>query len=149
MSWIIETIICETVDQRLANPVSVGLIQQLNPVFKAPEQPFKCIACRTWNQARAEDAEGNVPLDESGHAKMVDHVVGDDIAEGCGEADDGHHWGRQYSCTHPSELKAFYTKKLPVEEGAKTVYTESPDLLMQNVGEIVGGSMSGGVAGGI
>ncbi|PBK90698.1 hypothetical protein ARMGADRAFT_1032232 [Armillaria gallica] len=38
-------------------------------------------------------------------------------------------------------LKVSYTKKLLVEEGAKTVFTECPDLLMQNVGEIVGGSM--------
>ncbi len=33
----------------------------------------------------------------------------------------------------PAELKAFYTKKLPAEEGAKTIYTESRDFRMSVV----------------
>ncbi len=57
---------------------------------------------------------------------MVDHVVGDDIAEAVGEADDGHHWDASILALIPSELKAFYMKNLPVEEGAKTVLHRKP-----------------------
>lgn len=37
----------------------------------------------------------------------------------------------------PAELKAFYMKKIPGGDGG-TTFTESCDLLMPNVGEIVG-----------
>lgn len=145
----IETIICETVDQLLANPVSAGLIQQLNPGFQTPERPFKrmsyfdAIAWLVKHEIKhaAEDAEGNVILDESGQAKMVDHVVGDDIAEAAERQMTDIIGTPVFLHSFPAELKAFYMKKLPAEEGAKTVYTESCDLLMPNVGEIVGGSM--------
>jgi len=38
----------------------------------------------------------------------------------------------------PVELKAFYMKKMPSDGKGGPVYTESCDLLMPNVGEIVG-----------
>ncbi|KAK0499621.1 asparaginyl-tRNA synthetase [Armillaria luteobubalina] len=145
----IETVICETVDQLLANPVSAGLIQQLNPGFKAPERPFKRMSyfdAIAWLvehgiKHAAEDAEGNVILDESGQSKMIDHVVGDDIAEAAERQMTDIIGTPVFLHSFPAELKAFYMKKIPAEQGAKTVYTESCDLLMPNVGEIVGGSM--------
>ncbi len=89
----------------------------------------------------AEDAEGNVILDESGHAKRVHHVVGDDITEAAERQMTDIIGTPVFLHSFPAELKVSHTKKLPAEEGAKTVYTESCDLLIPNVGEIVGGSM--------
>lgn len=81
----------------------------------------------------AEDAEGNVLLDESGHAKMVDHVVGDDIAEAVERQMTDIIGTPVFLHSFPAELKAFYTKKPPAEEGAKTIYTESRDFRMSVV----------------
>ncbi|KAK0230009.1 hypothetical protein EDD85DRAFT_923087 [Armillaria nabsnona] len=115
------TVICETVDQLLADPVSVGLIQQLDSVFKAPERSFKRMSYFAWRvehgiKHAAEDAEGNVILDESGH---------DDITESAERQMSDIIGTPIFLHSFPAELKVFYTKKLPAEEGANTVYTES------------------------
>lgn len=144
----IEAVICETVDKLLADPIAAGLIQQLNPGFKAPARPFLRMSYADaigWLvehkiQHAAEDADGNVILDEAGKPKMVDHVVGDDIAEAAERQMTDIIGTPVFLHSFPAELKAFYMKKIPSEEG-KTVFTESCDLLMPNVGEIVGGSM--------
>ncbi|KAF9049332.1 class II aaRS and biotin synthetase [Hymenopellis radicata] len=122
----LEAIICETVGKLLADPIAAGLIQQLNPGFKAPARPFLRMSYADtigWLvehkiQHAAEDADGNVILDEAGKPKMVDHVVGDDIAEAA-ERQMTDIIGRLSFCIRT------------------TVFTESCDLLMPNVGEIV------------
>lgn len=76
-------------DRLLESPDSAALIKQLNPNFTAPARPFLRMAYADaikWLnehgiQHEAEDADGNVIKDESGSPKMVDHAVGDDIAE--------------------------------------------------------------------
>ncbi|KAJ6491735.1 hypothetical protein C8R47DRAFT_1214527 [Mycena vitilis] len=144
----IESIICETVDILLANPASAALIKQLNPTFEPPVRPFMrmsyedAIAWLTEHgiQRPAEDAEEKPIFDDKGQVKMVDHVVGDDIAEAA-ERQMTDIIGRPiFLHGFPAELKAFYMKKIPSKDG-KTTFTESCDLLMPNVGEIVGGSM--------
>jgi len=145
----IEAIICETVDRLLANPSSAALIKQLNPDFTAPARPFKRIAyddAITWLnehgiQHEAEDAEGNVIKDEKGNPKMVDHAVGDDIAEAAERRMTDILGVPVFLYGFPAELKAFYMKKMPKKEGSTHLFTESCDLLMPGVGEIVGGSM--------
>ncbi|KAI0352047.1 asparaginyl-tRNA synthetase [Trametes cingulata] len=146
----IEAVICETVDKLLQSPASAALIKQLNPNFTAPERPFLRLsyvdAIKWLNEHdikhEAEDAQGNVIKDEQGNPVMVEHKVGDDIAEAA-ERRMTDILGRPvFLYGFPAELKAFYMKKMPKSEGAEGhVFTESCDLLMPGVGEIVGGSM--------
>ncbi|KAF7976433.1 hypothetical protein HWV62_6859 [Athelia sp. TMB] len=145
----IEAIICETVDRLLANPDHAALIKQLNPNFQAPARPFLRLsyvdAIKWLNdhgiQYAAEDAEGNVIKDEKGNPKMVDHVVGDDIAEAAERQMTDIIGTPVFLHGFPAELKAFYMQKMPTDGKGGPVFTESCDLLMPNVGEIVGGSM--------
>ncbi|TDL18010.1 asparaginyl-tRNA synthetase [Rickenella mellea] len=145
----IEALICETADKLLANPESAALIKTLNPSFQPPARPFLRMsyvdAIKWLNthgiQHEAEDAQGNPIKDADGAVKMVDHVVGDDIAEAAERKMTDILGKPMFLHSFPAELKAFYMKKIPgTGEGGK-VYTESCDLLMPGVGEIVGGSM--------
>lgn len=154
----IEDVICNTVDTLLADPVSAALVKQLNPSFQAPARPFRrmnYVDAIAWLnehkiQHPAEDAEGNpIKVDEkgnpttdgSGTVLMVDHKVGDDIAEAAERQMTDAIGTPIFLYGFPAELKAFYMKKVPGQDGKGHVFTESCDLLMPNVGEIVGGSM--------
>ncbi|KAG5351716.1 hypothetical protein C0989_005159 [Termitomyces sp. Mn162] len=137
----IENIICTTVDILLADPESAALIKQLNPKFKAPARPFMKIsyveAIEWLNEHKIqrpeEDADGNVIKDEQGQVKMGPHKDGDDIAEAAERQMTDIIGKPVFLHGFPAELKSFYMKKIP-----GTGYTESCDLLMPNVGEIVG-----------
>lgn len=132
-------------DILLKDEAAGALIKQLNPNFQPPSRPFMRLsyvnAIKWLNdhgiQYAAEDADGNVIKDENGQPKMVDHVVGDDIAEAAERQMTDIIGTPIFLHGFPAELKAFYMKKIPSEEGG-TVFTESCDLLMPNVGEIVG-----------
>ncbi|KAF8911645.1 asparaginyl-tRNA synthetase [Gymnopilus junonius] len=147
----IEEIICKTVDTLLANSTAAALIKHLNPNFIAPSRPFMRLSyvdAITWlNEHKilhpAEDAEGNTVKDEQGNAVMVEHRVGDDIAEAAERQMTDIIGQPIFLHGFPAELKAFYMKKVPKKEGesGEHTFTESCDLLMPNVGEIVGGSM--------
>ncbi|CCM02995.1 uncharacterized protein FIBRA_05110 [Fibroporia radiculosa] len=145
----IEGMICDTVDRLLESPDSAALIKQLNPNFTAPARPFLRMAYADaikWLnehgiQHEAEDADGNVIKDESGSPKMVDHAVGDDIAEAAERKMTDILGVPMFLYGFPAELKAFYMKKMKGTGEGGPVFTESCDLLMPGVGEIVGGSM--------
>lgn len=137
-------------DKLLANPVSAALIKQLNPTFEPPARPFRRMSYAeaiVWLNEHGikhpkEDAEGNAIKDDSGQIEMVEHALGDDIAEAAERQMTDIIGTPIFLHGFPVELKAFYMKKVPLEkEGQETVFTESCDLLMPNVGEIVGGSM--------
>ncbi|KAI0785792.1 asparaginyl-tRNA synthetase [Abortiporus biennis] len=146
----IENIICETIDRLLQDPTAAALIKQLNPDFKPPSRPFLRLsyvdAIKWLNdhgiQHEAEDAQGNVIKDENGNPRMVDHAIGDDIAEAAERRMTDILAQPVFLYGFPAELKAFYMKKIDKAEGETgPVCTESCDLLMPGVGEIVGGSM--------
>ena len=132
----------------LNDPVSSSLIKTLNPNFVAPTRPFLRLdyvdAIQWLNDHSilrpAEDESGNPILDGEGKPKMVPHEVGDDIAEAAERQMTDIIGKPLFLFGFPAELKAFYMKKKKTVGGGK-VFTESCDLLMPGVGEIVGGSM--------
>ncbi|KAF8435072.1 asparaginyl-tRNA synthetase [Boletus edulis BED1] len=146
----IEAIICESIDKLLANSSSAALIKSLNPNFTAPARPFKRMSYPDTIQwlnehsikHETEDADGNVIKDADGKPVMVPHEIGDDIAEAAERQMTDIIGTPVFLYGFPTELKAFYMQRMPRKEGETgPVYTESCDLLMPGVGEIVGGSM--------
>ncbi|KAH8696087.1 putative cytoplasmic asparaginyl-tRNA synthetase [Talaromyces proteolyticus] len=124
----LEEVISRVLELLLADPVTAQLIKQLNPTFQIPQRPFK--------RMRYSDAidwlrEHDIP-NEDGQP----HQFGDDIAEAA-ERKMTDIINQPIFLTHfPAEIKAFYMKKDPEDPRV----TESVDVLMPGVGEIVGGS---------
>ncbi|KAG8783001.1 hypothetical protein FRC16_002507, partial [Serendipita sp. 398] len=144
----IESAICNTIDHLLVTPGVSELMAVLNPDFKKPTRPFlrmKYSDAIEWLiehkiQHVTEETE-DLPDDQKVY---VDHKIGDDIAEAA-ERKMTDEIGRPiFLYGFPSHLKAFYMQKMKGQDGEGPdgmVYTESCDLLMPGVGEVVGGSM--------
>ena len=136
--------ICETVEGLLADPVAAALLKSLNPDFKMPSRPFMRMsyedAIKWLNEHKiqrpADDVPEGTPADQ---IPMVDHKLGDDIAEAAERKMTDIINQPIFLYGFPAELKSFYMKKMkgPGGEGPHA-FTESCDLLMPNVGEIVG-----------
>ncbi|KAJ2781823.1 asparagine--tRNA ligase [Coemansia javaensis] len=127
---IIERMVKDVVARVWAEPETRAMIEQLNPGFAPCDEPFLRMryeeAIKWLNDAgikRAEDGkdfEFGDDIPEAPERKMTDTI------------------GRPILLTHfPGPIKAFY---MPATKDDPRV-TESVDLLMPNVGEIVGGSM--------
>ncbi|WEW57787.1 asparagine--tRNA ligase [Emydomyces testavorans] len=125
----IETIICRVIELVLADPKIAGYVKTLNPSFAPPRRPFKRMKYSEaidWLRAHDIPNEDGTP-----------HTFGDDIAEAA-ERKMTDILNEPVFLTHfPVEIKAFYMKKDPEDLRV----TESVDVLMPGVGEIVGGSM--------
>ncbi|RPA82652.1 Asparaginyl-tRNA synthetase, cytoplasmic [Ascobolus immersus RN42] len=111
------------------SPVFGPIIKELNPEFVAPKGPFKRMthaqAIEYLKEHDIRDSEGNI------------HGPDDDI----GEAAERQILARMnepiFLTEFPVHLKAFYMKKV---KGNPKV-TESVDLLLPGVGEVIGSSM--------
>jgi hypothetical protein len=113
----------------LADPVTAQIIKTLNPDFQPPQRPFMRM---DYRDAIKYLNEHDI-LNEDGKP----HVDGDDIAEAAERkmTDD---INRPIMLIHfPKHLKSFYMSGLPNDPN----YTESVDVLVPGVGEVVGGSM--------
>ncbi|KAJ5264211.1 hypothetical protein N7497_003382 [Penicillium chrysogenum] len=125
----LEDVICRVIDYTLAEPEIAGYIKQLNPDFKPPSRPFRRMK---YDDAIQWLIEHEIPNEEG-----QPHKFGDDIAEAA-ERRMTDIINQPIFLTHfPANIKAFYMKKAPEDRRV----TESVDVLMPGVGEIVGGSM--------
>lgn len=127
----LEEMISRVITTILDDKEIAGYIKELNPEFKPPTRPFKRM--RYSDAIDWLNAQDPPILNEEGNP----HVFGDDIAEAA-ERRMTDIINLPIFLTHfPVEIKAFYMKK---DESDRRV-TESVDVLMPGVGEIVGGSM--------
>jgi Aspartyl/asparaginyl-tRNA synthetases len=125
----LEEMICKVIDYTLAEPEIAEYVKTLNPDFKPPSRPFRRMK---YSDAIDWLVEHNIPNEEG-----ETHKFGDDIAEAA-ERKMTDIINTPIFLTHfPAEIKAFYMKKDPEDRRV----TESVDVLMPGVGEIVGGSM--------
>jgi len=129
--------ICEAVELLLNDPRLSALLRTLNPAFEPPTRPFLRMSYR---DAIKYLNEHGIKRKDDDTGKEVDHVVGDDIAEAAERHMTDQLGVPMFLHGFPKHLKAFYMKKIPGDEE----FTESCDLLMPNVGEIVGKSLRSG-----
>lgn len=108
-----------------------ALVYQLNPQFKKPARPFMRL---DYKDAIKYLNDNDIKRKDDETGELVDHVVGDDIAEAAERQMTDQLGVPIFLHGFPKELKSFYMKKIPNDEA----FTESCDLLMPNVGEIVG-----------
>lgn len=123
-----EDLICDVVDRVLKSPFK-DIVYELNPDFKPPKRPFRrmeyadAIKFLKENNIAKEDGtfyEFGEDIPEMPERKMTD-MINEPIM----------------LCRFPYQIKSFYMAKCPEDRRL----TESVDLLMPNVGEIIGGSM--------
>lgn len=124
----LEDLICDVVDRVLKSPLG-HLVKELNPDFKMPTRPFKrmnytdAIEYLRANGITKEDGsfyEFGEDIPEMPERKMTD-AINEPIM----------------LCRFPAEIKSFYMQRCADDSRL----TESVDVLLPNVGEIVGGSM--------
>ncbi|PRD27739.1 UNVERIFIED_CONTAM: Asparagine--tRNA ligase [Trichonephila clavipes] len=124
----LEDLICDVVERILKSPVGY-LVHEFNPDFKPPKKPFRrmnyadAIVYLRENNITKEDGsfyEFGEDIPEMPERKMTDKINEPIML-----------------CRFPAEIKSFYMSKCPEDPRL----TESVDVLMPGVGEIIGGSM--------
>ncbi|KAJ3054475.1 hypothetical protein HK097_001720 [Rhizophlyctis rosea] len=134
----IEDMIVSVVDQLMKDPVSSAIIKQLNPDFKVPKKPFRRMQYADAIKWLNEHGVKKDVLDEEGNKiGEADYEFGEDIPEAPERRMTDTIGEPILLCRFPAEIKSFYMKRCP-EDGR---LTESVDVLIPNVGEVVGGSM--------
>ncbi|XP_004601765.1 asparagine--tRNA ligase, cytoplasmic isoform X1 [Sorex araneus] len=124
----LEDLVCDVVDRVLKSPAA-SIVYDLNPNFKPPKRPFKRM---NYSDAIVWLKEHNIKKEDG-----TFYEFGEDIPEAPERLMTDTINEPILLCRFPVEIKSFYMQRCP--EDARL--TESVDVLMPNVGEIVGGSM--------
>lgn len=124
----LEDLVCDVVDRILKSPYG-HIVKELNPDFKPPKRPFRRMA---YTDALVFLKENNITKDDGSF-----YEFGDDIPEAPERKMTDMINEPILLCKFPAEIKSFYMPRCKDDRRL----TESVDLLMPNVGEIVGGSM--------
>lgn len=124
----LEDLVCDVSDRVMKSPYA-AIVKELNPDFKVPKRPFRrmdyseAIEWLKANNVTKDDGtfyEFGEDIPEAPERKMTD-TINEPIM----------------LCRFPAGIKAFYMAKCPEDEQL----TESVDVLLPGVGEIIGGSM--------
>lgn len=124
----LEDLVCDVVDRVLKSPFGHH-VKEFNPDFVPPKRPF-----RRMNYKDAIDwlKENNVTKDDG-----TFYEYGEDIPEAPERRMTDTINEPIMLCRFPANIKSFYMSKTQEDP----TLTESVDVLLPNVGEIVGGSM--------
>ena len=125
----LERLLCKTIQYVLEDAVAGPIVKQLNPDFVAPKAPFM----------RLEYKDAIIWLQEHGikNEEGEDFKFGDDITEAAERKMTDTIGAPIFLIKFPVEIKSFYMPRCKDDPRL----TESADLLMPNVGEVMGGSM--------
>ncbi|KAJ3188325.1 hypothetical protein HDU85_005476 [Gaertneriomyces sp. JEL0708] len=134
----IEDMIVSVMTQVSNDPLGKKILAELNPDFKAPQKPFRRM---TYEDAikwlKENDVKKDVLDAEGNKIGEANYEFGDDIPEAPERRMTDTIGEPILLCKFPVEIKSFYMKRCVDDRRL----TESVDVLMPGVGEIVGGSM--------
>ncbi|XP_055351166.1 asparagine--tRNA ligase, cytoplasmic-like [Paramacrobiotus metropolitanus] len=117
------------VAQRVMDSPFAYLIKDLNPDFKVPKRPFRRM---NYSDAITYLKEHSITKDDG-----TFYEFGEDIPEAPERKMTDQINEPIMLCRFPAEIKAFYMQRCAEDPRL----TESVDMLLPNVGEIIGGSM--------
>lgn len=124
----IEDLVCDTVDRVMKTPAG-EIIKEFHPDFKPLRRPFKRL---NYSDAITYLREHDIKKEDGTY-----YQFGDDIPEMPERKMTDEINEPILLCRFPAEVKSFYMARCPEDRRV----TESVDLLLPGVGEIVGGSM--------
>ncbi|XP_075443173.1 asparagine--tRNA ligase, cytoplasmic isoform X2 [Ascaphus truei] len=124
----LEDLVCDVVDRVLKSPVA-NFLHELHPEFKPPKRPFRRM---NYSDAIIWLKEHDVKKDDGTY-----YEFGEDIPEAPERLMTDAINEPILLCRFPAEIKSFYMQRCAEDKRL----TESVDVLLPNVGEIVGGSM--------
>ncbi|XP_075041011.1 asparagine--tRNA ligase, cytoplasmic [Mixophyes fleayi] len=124
----LEDLVCDVVDRVLQSPAA-AMVKELHPEFQPPKRPFRRM---NYSDAIIWLKEHDIKKDNGTY-----YEFGEDIPEAPERLMTDSINEPILLCRFPAEIKSFYMQRCAEDRRL----TESVDVLMPNVGEIVGGSM--------
>ncbi|KAL3866906.1 hypothetical protein ACJMK2_044156 [Sinanodonta woodiana] len=124
----LEDLVCDVVDRILKTPYG-HIVKELHPDFQPPKRPFKRMQ---YTEAIQYLKDNNITKDDGSF-----YEFGEDIPEAPERKMTDKINEPIFLCRFPAEIKSFYMQRSAHDRRL----TDSVDLLMPNVGEIIGGSM--------